>query len=55
MQELYKPSGYWTKERCKEEALKYNTKQDLRNNNNAVYQKIYNKKWIDLFSHMKKN
>jgi len=41
-----KPRGYWTKERCFEEALKYNTKVELENNNSSVYNIILKNKWI---------
>jgi len=42
----------WTYEICKEEALKYKTKQELRKNNETVFIKIHNKKWLELFNHM---
>lgn len=34
-----KPKGYWTKEKCKKEALKYDTKKDWINNSNVSYLK----------------
>ena len=32
-----KPSGYWSIEKCKEEALKYKTKKEFRENNISSY------------------
>lgn len=42
----------WTYEKCKEEALKYNTKISLRLGNSTVYSKCIKNKWYDLLSHM---
>ena len=36
-QKNVKPSGYWTKERCLEEALKYSTMKEFRNVSSAAY------------------
>lgn len=47
-----KPNGYWTYERCKEEALKYKTKKELRNECSIIYNKILKNKWNDLLSHL---
>lgn len=38
MKETLKPSGYWTLDRCKEEALKYKTRMDWKCNNASSYQ-----------------
>ena len=38
MIELQKPGGYWTKEKCLEEALKYNTRTEWKEKNRASYQ-----------------
>jgi len=43
---------FWTKEKCYEEALKYNTKKELKINNISAYNSIYKHKWYDLFNHM---
>jgi hypothetical protein len=43
---------YWTYERCKNEALKYDNKRDLRSNSPSVYSKIIKSKWYELFKHM---
>lgn len=52
-----KPRNYWTKERCREEALKYKNKKEYRNGNNGSYNAAYRKGWLnDVCSHMvKKN
>lgn len=47
-----KPRGYWTYEKCKKEALKYKTKNELRKNNSSVYTYIHKNKWYELFEHM---
>lgn len=47
-----KPKGYWTYERCKKEALKYNRKIDLVHKCESVYQIILKNKWIELMNHM---
>jgi len=46
-------SGYWTYENCKNEALKYNFKKDLKKHNSACYSIINRNKWFELTSHMK--
>jgi len=48
-----KPYGYWTKERCQEESLKYIYKIDFINNSGVVYNIVLKNNWIDeLCSHM---
>jgi len=47
------PNGYWTKERCLNESLKFKTKIDFMNNSNSAYIISYNNKWLDdICSHM---
>ncbi len=41
----------WTKERCHEEALKYNSKYEFRKNSNRAYIKAKNSKWLDEICH----
>jgi predicted GIY-YIG superfamily endonuclease len=51
---IIRPKNYWTFERCKEEALKYDTRKELLTNNNCAYNAIIRNKWsVILFSHMK--
>jgi hypothetical protein len=48
-----KPRGYWTKERCREEALKYSDKQVFTENNSSCISIIYKKGWAEeLLSHI---
>jgi predicted GIY-YIG superfamily endonuclease len=55
MIEIRKPNGYWTKEKCQEEALKYNTKNDFINKSQSCYCICLENKWlIDICSHMVK-
>lgn len=54
MIEIKKPSGYWTLERCKEEALKYETIKEFKEKNMKCYSAINSNKWTnELCSHMK--
>ena len=49
-----KPVGYWTKERCREEALKYNSRSQYRKKCPS-YQAAHKNGWIDeICSHMGK-
>jgi hypothetical protein len=49
----FKPSGYWTKEKCHEEALKYKTRMEFKNNMMAAYHQAVKHKWLnDICSHM---
>lgn len=53
MEHLEKPKGYWTYERCKEEALKYNTKKDFFKNSVSAYGISIKNGWFkDITSHM---
>lgn len=45
----------WTEEVLRKEALKYNTKSEMRKNSLNAYSAIMNKKLQHLFSHMKNN
>jgi hypothetical protein len=48
-----KPMNYWTYDRCKEEALKYNNRSDFQKNNISSYSSAYNHDWLDeICSHM---
>jgi predicted GIY-YIG superfamily endonuclease len=53
MIDIKKPNRYWTKKRCHEEALKYNTKKELQENNSAVSTRAMRKGWwVEITSHM---
>lgn len=48
-------NGYWTKERCAIEALKYNRSSDFREGNQAAYSKVRKSGWwSELCSHFDK-
>ena len=48
-----KPSGYWTKQRCKAEALKYETRIAFQKGSNSAYNAAQKNKWLDeICSHM---
>ena len=54
MKEIKKPSGYWTFDRCQEEASKYNTRTDFRKACRGTYKRCYENNWLDeICSHMK--
>jgi predicted GIY-YIG superfamily endonuclease/nuclear transport factor 2 (NTF2) superfamily protein len=47
------PKNYWTKKRCHEEALKYNTRSKFQKHSNTAYCKSIREKWLDeICSHM---
>jgi len=50
-----KPMYYWTYEKCKEKALKYNTKKDFERYDNKAFKSMYRNKFLDVCSHMLKN
>ena len=51
-----KPSGYWTIEKSKEDALKFKTRNEWKENNKDSYSAAYRHKWItECCSHMKEN
>lgn len=48
-----KKRGYWTKEKCHEEALKYETKSDFQKFSKSAYSSARKNIWIDeICSHM---
>jgi len=54
MIEIKKPKNYWTKERCQNEATKYENKKDFREQSKA-YERAYRNGWLDeICSHMQK-
>ncbi len=56
MTELIKIKGYWTKEKCFEEALKYKTRRSFSKTNGSAYNAARKNGWIDeICSHMKIN
>lgn len=52
---ITKPNNYWTYERCKEEALKYNKKTPFIRQSRGAYNSAHKNGWIDdICSHIKK-
>lgn len=50
---LINPNGYWTKERCAEEALKYSSKSDFMRYASSAYHKAIKNNFLDeICSHM---
>lgn len=47
LEEIHKPHGYWTKERVFDEARKYKTKKEFRNNSSGAYTVAYINRWFD--------
>jgi len=55
MKQKRNKNGYWTKEKCHEIALKYNTRTIFYNSYPGVYSKACKNKWLDdICSHMNK-
>lgn len=53
MNQHRKPNGYWTKEKCTEEALKYDIKIDFKINSPGAYSVSKKNGWLDqIRSHM---
>ena len=48
MIQLKKPNNYWTKEKCHQEALKFNTKVDFREKASNIYSQAHRKGWLDI-------
>jgi hypothetical protein len=47
MIEVQKPTGYWTKERCEEEASKYKTRSEFQKNCGGAYSSAHSNGWLD--------
>jgi hypothetical protein len=49
----YKPNGYWTKERCHEEALKYKSRKEFQSKCSGGYGVSFKNGWLDeICTHM---
>ena len=56
MESLKKIKGYWGKDRCREEALKYKTRSEFRIKSRSAYSSSLRKGWLeDVCSHMQSN
>jgi len=50
---IRKPNGYWTYEKCKEEALKYDNRKDFKENSSSAYNTSLKNNWLnDICKHM---
>jgi len=50
-----KSKGYWTKEKCHEEALKYKSRKEFKSNCSTAFHTSYKNNWMDeMCSHMKR-
>jgi len=47
MIQFQKPANYWTKEKCKEEAVKYKTRTEFQNNSRSAYSKAQKRNWLN--------
>jgi hypothetical protein len=54
MKNVRKPDGYWTLEKCQEEALKYNTRSEFQDGCGSAYNASKSGGWLkEVCSHMK--
>ena len=54
MKEIHKPNGYWTKEKCLKESLRYTNRYDFQKYSLSAYSKALRSKWLnEICSHMK--
>ncbi len=49
-EEKAKPNGYWTKERCEEEAHKYQSRTEFMRGSSSAYSTASRKGWIDKYT-----
>lgn len=52
--EKHKPNGYWTYERCKEEALKYTSKSEFNKGSKSAYSVAWENGWLDDYTWFKR-
>lgn len=53
MIQIRNKKGYWTKDKCQLEALKYTSRTEFKINSKCAYGKAYKNKWLDEFcNHM---
>lgn len=53
MERLATPAGYWTKEKCRERAVDYNSRSEFEKACSAAYNAAYKAGWLDdICSHM---
>jgi hypothetical protein len=49
MIEILKPRGFWTKENCQKESLKYKTRNEFQKGSASAYQLSRRNGWLDEF------
>ena len=49
MVEIKKPNGYWTKEKCQKEALKYKSKNEFQKGSSGAHYSSRKDNWLDEF------
>ena len=49
MIELMKPKGYWSKENCRKEALKYKSRYEFYKGSRSAYSSSMRNGWVDEF------
>lgn len=49
-EEIKKPNGYWTKERCEEESRKYQSKKEFAKGSRAAHSAAFKNGWLDEFT-----
>lgn len=55
-EDYYAGNGYWTKEKCREEALKYTRRVDFKNGSPSAYATAGAKRWLkEITSHIETN
>ena len=55
MTEIVKPIRYWTHEKCKNETLKYNKRNDFHLESASAYDSAHRNNWLnEICSHMKR-
>ena len=47
MDQKVKPTGYWTKDRCREAALECKSRSDFEKKYSGAYRVCYKNKWLD--------
>jgi len=54
MMSIKRKNGYWTKEKCKEQSLKYKTRKEYQVKSRSSYNSAWKNKWLDeICIHMK--
>ena len=49
LESIVRPNGYWTRQRCENEARKYNSKKDFKEGNPAAHAAAFKHGWLNEF------